>query len=68
MNGMPFGALKTLMERSDAIRGGDDAMEFLIRIIVGVGAAWIVPDPAPQQTHSSGYEARCSDDRCLPLR
>jgi hypothetical protein len=43
-------------------------MEFLIRIIVGVGAAWIVPDPAPQQTHSSGYEARCSDDRCLPLR
>jgi hypothetical protein len=49
-------------------REGDGAMEFLVRIIVGVGAAWIVPDPAPQQSHPSGYEVRCADDRCGPFR
>jgi hypothetical protein len=47
---------------------GDDAMEFLIRIIVGVGAAWIVPEPAPQPSHPSGYELRCSDGRCVTPR
>jgi hypothetical protein len=43
-------------------------VDFLIRIVVGVGAAWIVPDPAPQQSHPSGYEQRCSDDRCVTPR
>jgi len=43
-------------------------VDFLIRIVVGVGAAWIVPDPAPQQSHPAGYEQRCSDDRCVTPR
>jgi hypothetical protein len=44
----------------------EKAMDWLVRIIVGVGAAWIVPDPAPQQTQPTSYEIRCADERCPP--
>jgi len=65
---MRLGALKIFPKERCEPRKGDDAMDFLIRIVVGVGAAWIVPDPAPQQSHPSGYEQRCSDDRCVTPR
>jgi hypothetical protein len=39
-------------------------MDVLLRIFVGVAAAWITPDPLPQQGHASGYEERCTDARC----
>ena len=35
-------------------------MDVLLRIFVGVAAAWIMPDPLPQQGHASGYEERCT--------
>jgi hypothetical protein len=41
-------------------------VDWLVRIIAGVGAAWIVPDPAPQQTQPTSYEIRCVDQRCQP--
>jgi hypothetical protein len=39
-------------------------VDLLLRFLVGVAAAWIVPDPAPQQSHLSGYVERCSEQRC----
>lgn len=39
-------------------------MNLLLRLLVGVSAAWITPDSAPQQDHRSGYEKRCTDERC----
>ena len=38
-------------------------MDLLMRLVVGVAAAWIVPDPAPQQGHPSGYEEHVSGVR-----
>jgi hypothetical protein len=35
-------------------------MDLLMRLMAGVAASWIVPDPAPQQTHPSGYEEHVS--------
>ena len=42
-------------------------MDVLLRIFVGVVAAWITPDPVPKkanQTAQSAYEDRCNDMRC----
>ena len=39
-------------------------MDWLVRIVVGVGTAWIVPDPAPQQPQPTSYEIRCVDQGC----
>jgi hypothetical protein len=36
----------------------------MLRFLVGVAAAWITPDPMPQQSHQSVYEERCAEDRC----
>lgn len=46
---------------------GGEAMDVLMRIFAGVVAAWITPDPVPQQTNQtaqSSYEDRCNDMRC----
>lgn len=39
-------------------------MDLLLQLLVGVAAAWITPDPVPQQGHPSGYEKHCTDERC----
>ncbi len=36
----------------------------LLRFVVGVAAAWITPDPVPQQTQPPAYEERCAEQRC----
>ncbi len=36
----------------------------LVRFMVGVAAAWITPDPVPQQGHPAAYEERCTEQRC----
>ncbi len=36
----------------------------VLRFLVGVAAAWITPDPAPQQAQLSAYEERCPEQRC----
>ena len=38
-------------------------MELVMRLMAGVAAAWIVPDPAPQQSHPSSYEEAASSAR-----
>lgn len=38
-------------------------MDVVLRLLVGVAAAWITPDPVPQQGHPSAYEERCADER-----
>jgi len=38
-------------------------MDLLMRLVAGVAAAWIVPDPAPQQGHPSSYEEHVSGTR-----
>jgi hypothetical protein len=38
-------------------------MDLLMRLMAGVAAAWIVPDPVPQQNHPSGYEEAVSGAR-----
>lgn len=42
-------------------------MNFLMRVFVGVVAAWITPDPLPQRSHHGpsdcAYEERCQDMR-----
>jgi hypothetical protein len=35
----------------------------LVRFMVGVAAAWITPDPVPQQAHPSAYEERSGEQR-----
>ena len=42
----------------------EDDVDLLARFVVGVAAAWITPDPAPQQGHTSAYEERCAEPRC----
>jgi hypothetical protein len=34
-----------------------------VRFMVGVAAAWITPDPAPQQAHPSAFEEHCAEQR-----
>lgn len=38
-------------------------MDLLMRLMAGVAAAWIVPDPVPQQSHQSGYEEHVNGAR-----
>jgi hypothetical protein len=38
-------------------------MDVVLRLLVGVAAAWITADPLPQQGHPSGYEERASTER-----
>lgn len=39
-------------------------VDIVVRFLVGVAAAWITPDPIPQNTHPSAYEERCVEQRC----
>lgn len=36
----------------------------ILRVLVGVAAAWITPDPLPQQSAPSAYEEKCTENRC----
>jgi hypothetical protein len=38
-------------------------MDVMLRLLVGVAAAWIAPDPAPPHGAASGYEERCAEER-----
>jgi hypothetical protein len=51
-----------LAEGYSSVRGGE-AMDLLMRLMAGVAASWIVPDPVPQQSHPSGYEEHVSGAR-----
>lgn len=36
----------------------------ILRVLVGVAAAWITPDPLPQPSASSAYEESYAENRC----
>ena len=42
-------------------------MNFLMRVFVGVVAAWITPDPVPQRLHQASAEC-AYEDRCQDMR
>lgn len=50
--------------RAQAIPSGRTEVDMLLRLIVGVTAAWISPDPVPKQPAPSAYEERCTEPRC----